>query len=234
MKTCVAIRHVAFEDLDGLAPLIEAKGFAIRYLDAPLGQLDGLDPLAADLMVVLGGPIGATEEDQYPFLTTELEIIRRRLEADRPILGICLGAQLMARALGARVFANPAGKEVGWSSLELSPAGEESVLGDLRGAPVLHWHGDTFDLPHGAIGLASTPMTPNQAFAWGMRALGLQFHIEVSAAGLERWYVGHACEIAGLSGVSAAELRADAHTLGLNCQQRGPCALCRWIDEVCS
>lgn len=234
MKTCVAIRHVPFEDLDGLAPVLEARGFSIRYVDAPIGGLAELDPLAADLMVVLGGPIGAYEDHDYPFLGAELPLIARRLQADRPILGICLGAQLMARALGARVYPNPAGKEIGWSALELTPEGEGSVLLDLGRTPVLHWHGDTFDLPHGALRLASTPATPNQAFSWGLRALALQFHIEVTRTGLERWYVGHACEIAHADGVTVPELRADAATHGARIEACGQAALGRWIEEVCS
>ncbi|HSV28528.1 MAG TPA: glutamine amidotransferase [Candidatus Omnitrophota bacterium] len=232
MRTCVAIRHVGFEDLDGLAPVLAGRGFTHRYVEAPLG-LDGLDVLSPDLVVVLGGPIGANDDRDFPFLAHEVELIRRRLDADRPILGICLGAQLMARALGARVYPNPAGKEIGWSSLALTPEGEASVLLDLAGAPVLHWHGDTFDLPHGALPLAETPATPNQAFSWGMRALALQFHLEVTRAGLERWYVGHVGELSA-QGLSVPELRADGLTHGALIESRGQSAFGRWIDEVCS
>ncbi|MEW5727975.1 MAG: glutamine amidotransferase [Pseudomonadota bacterium] len=232
MPTCVAVRHVAFEDLGGLEPVLAGRGFSIRYLDAPTGALAGLDPLADDLMVILGGPIGAYEEASYPFLADELRLVERRLAADRATLGICLGSQIMARALGARVYPNPAGKEIGWSALELTAEGGASCLDLMGGTPVLHWHGDTFDLPHGAVRLASTPITPNQAFAWGMRALGLQFHIEVTAGGLESWYVGHAAELAA-AGLSVPELRADARTLAPRLVQRADAALGRWVDEVC-
>lgn len=232
MKTCVAVRHVAFEDLGSLGPVLASRGFAVRYIDAPAGELAGLDAVEADLMVILGGPIGAYEEESYPFLADELRLVERRLAAERAILGICLGSQIIARALGARVYRNPEGKEIGWSSLELSPEGGASCLDLLDDTAVLHWHGDTFDLPHGAVRLASTPVTPNQAFAWGVRALGLQFHIEVTAPGLERWYVGHAAELAA-AGLSVPELRADARTLAPRLEQRGAAALGRWIDDVC-
>lgn len=234
MKTCVAIRHVAFEDLDLLEGVLADKGFAVRYLDAATDDLSGLDALVPDLMVVLGGPIGATDEASFPFLKAELKAVERRLAADRPLLGLCLGAQIMARVLGARVYANPNGKELGWSELSLTPAGEDSVLAALTGAAVLHWHGDTFDLPHGADWLASTPQTPHQAFAWGQRALALQFHAEVTARGLERWFVGHWGEISTTPGLSLAELRAETARNAPLIQARGRAVLGQWVDQVCT
>lgn len=234
MKTCVAIRHVAFEDLDLLEGVLAERGFAVRYVEAPTDDLAALDPLAPDLLVVLGGPIGAYDDAHFPFLAPELRAVERRLAADRPILGLCLGAQLMARALGARVFANPNGKEIGWSALSLTPEGEISPLAGLAGTPVLHWHGDTFDLPHGADWLASTPLTPHQAFAWGQRALGLQFHAEVSARGLERWFVGHVGEISATPGLSLAQLRAETARHAPAIAARGRAVLGQWVDQVCA
>lgn len=234
MKTCVAIRHVAFEDLDLLEGVLAERGFAIHYLDAATDDLSVLDTLDPDLMVVLGGPIGATDEALFPFLKAEFKAVERRLQADRPLLGLCLGAQIMARVLGARVYGNPNGKELGWSALSLTSAGEDSALAGLDGAPVLHWHGDTFDLPHGADWLASTPMTPHQAFAWGQRALGLQFHAEVTARGLERWFVGHWGEISSTAGVSLATLRAETARHAPMIEARGRVVLGQWVDQVCA
>lgn len=234
MKTCVAIRHVAFEDLDLLEGVLDAKGFAIRIVDAATDDLSALDALSPDLMVVLGGPLGATDEALFPFLNAEFKAVERRLRADRPLLGLCLGAQIMARVLGARVYANPNGKELGWSALSLTPEGENSVLAGLDGAAVLHWHGDTFDLPHGAERLASTPQTLNQAFAWGQRALGLQFHAEVTARGLERWFVGHWGEISSTPGASLAELRAETARHAPLIEARGRAVLGQWVDQVCA
>lgn len=232
MKTCTAIRHVAFEDLDLLEPVLRERGFDVRVVDAPLGGADGLDPLADDLLVVLGGPIGVYDDADFPFLGVEIDLVRRRLDADRPTLGLCLGAQIMARALGARVYPNPNGKEIGWSALTLTDAGLASPLAGLGDNPVLHWHGDTFDLPHGAVRLASTPVTANQAFAVGQRGLGLQFHVEASAAGLERWYVGHVAEISAVPGVAVASLRAAAQTQGRAMQTVGPAVFASWLDQV--
>lgn len=234
MKTCVAIRHVAFEDLDLLEGVLDAKGFAIRYVEAPTDDLSALDPLAADLMVVLGGPLGAYDEGLFPFLNDEFKLVERRLQADRPLLGLCLGAQIMARVLGARVYPNPNGKELGWSALSLTPEGENTALAGLGDAAVLHWHGDTFDLPHGAERLASTPVTANQAFAWGQRALGLQFHAEVTARGLERWFVGHLGEISATPGMDVAQLRAETARHAPLIEARGRAMLGQWVDQVCA
>ncbi|HBH02689.1 MAG: glutamine amidotransferase [Candidatus Rokubacteria bacterium RBG_16_73_20] len=231
MKTALAIRHVAFEDLGTLADVLAARGCAVTYAEAAEADLASLDPLAPDLLVVLGGPIGAYEETAYPFVLDEPRLLTQRLAADRPTLGICLGSQLMARALGARVY--PGGtKEIGWAPLVLTEAGERSCLAALGTAPVLHWHGDTFDLPAGAERLASTALYANQAFAWGRRALGLQFHVEVTARRLDHWLVGHAAEIAATPGVTVAGLRADTARWGPPLAEAGRRALARWLDRV--
>jgi GMP synthase (glutamine-hydrolysing) len=214
----IALRHVSFEDLDALAPLFAAHGAEIRYIDTPLQADFAAAALAADLLVVLGGPVGVYEQEDYPFLKQEIEVVRQRLAAGKAVLGICLGAQIIAAALGAQVYPGTGGKELGWEALQLSPAGMRSPLGALAdGQAVLHWHGDTFDLPTGAVLLASSARYPHQAFSWGNAALALQFHIEVSALGLERWLVGHALEIASTPEVSVGQLRSAAaqHCPGL-------------------
>jgi GMP synthase (glutamine-hydrolysing) len=208
MPNAVALRHVAFEDLGLLAPLLARRGHTVRYLDVPVEPLDSFDPLAPDLLVVLGGPIGVYQTDEYPFLVPEIELIARRLAAGRPTLGICLGSQLIARALGKRVY--PSGvKEIGWASIELTDAGRESCLRHLADTAVLHWHGDTFDLPDGATLLASTALCTNQAFRWRDHVLALQFHPEAAGVALESWFVGHASELAATPGIEVAQLRAD-------------------------
>ena len=210
MKNAIAIRHVAFEDLGSLTEALEQQDYAVNYMEAGSDPLDEIDPLGPDLIVVLGGPIGAYDEQNYPFLTDELRLLEYRLAADLPTLGICLGAQLMARVLGAKVYLG-SDKEIGWSPIELSDAGQHSPLSYL--APeytaVLHWHGDTFDLPRGSTHLASSSKYRNQAFTWGKCGLALQFHPEVTGLGLEHWFIGHACEIAATPECNIAQLRED-------------------------
>ena len=210
MKNATIIRHIAFEDLGSLADVLQQHNYAVKYLEAGVDDIAQIDPLGTDLLVILGGPIGVYDEQDYPFIADELRLLECRLQADLPTLGICLGAQLMARALGARVYPG-SGKEIGWSPIELSQAGKDSplaILGTGEGT-VLHWHGDTFDLPVGATHLASSSKYPNQAFSSGKNALGLQFHPEVTARGLERWWIGHACEIGSTPDVNVAKLRQD-------------------------
>ena len=231
MPTTLALRHVPFEDLGLLAPLLEQRGHSVRYVEMPTAALDAVDAVSPDLLVVLGGPIGVYETDRYPFIDREVEWLERRLAARRPTLGICLGSQLIAKALGARVY--PSGiKEIGWEPVTLTPAAATSCLRHLAGTPVLHWHGDTFDLPAGAVHLASTPACRNQAFAVGEHALGLQFHAEAAGQALEAWFVGHACEIATTPNVSVNALRAATERHSTALVERGSACFREWLATL--
>lgn len=207
---CLAIRHVAFEDLGTFAEPIAAAGYATRYAEAGTDSLDDAD--AADLLVVLGGAIGAYDEARYPWLAADLAVIKRRQTSGRPMLGVCLGAQLIARAAGARVYPGPL-KEIGYAPVRLTPAGEVSPLVALATHPVvLHWHGDTFDLPEGASRLAETNAYANQAFTLGS-SLGLQFHLEVDPSAFEAWLIGHAAELTAAE-QNPVQLREQARRFG--------------------
>lgn len=190
MKNAVIIRHLGFEDLGSFAAVLDEHGYAARYVESGVDDLTALEALDPDLVVILGGPLGVYQEADYPYLAHEVEIARRRMEADRPTLGICLGSQIMARALGAEVIVAEQ-DEVGWAALELTDAGRASPLAHLEGTPVLHWHGDRFELPSGAERLAATPACPNQAFRLSPNVLAVQFHPEVRWPDLERWLIGH-------------------------------------------
>jgi GMP synthase (glutamine-hydrolysing) len=226
-KTLLAIRHVAFETLGAFETPLEEAGYAIRYCDIGLDELPAAD---ADLLAILGAPIGAYEDALYPFLKSEIALIATRVKARRPVLGICLGAQLMARALGARVHPGPA-KEIGWKPLTLTAAGER-LLAPLKDVPVLHWHGDVFDLPDGTINLASTDICAHQAFAAGNHALAFQCHPEADGMGFERWLIGHACEIAAAPGVSVAGLRADTARYAAGAARAGQVVLRNWLAAL--
>jgi len=213
MKTAVAIRHVHFEDLGTFAPVLEARGYAIRYVDAATEDLADFDAGSPDLLAILGGPLGAYEEDKYPFLVDELALIGRRVAAGRATLGLCLGAQLLARAMGAEVKPGPA-KEIGWAPVTLTDAGKAGPL-----------------LPSGAERLAFTELCPIQAFSKGPAILGCQFHPEASDIGFERWLVGHANEL-GAERISPNALRRDAAMYGPAAAQRGRLVIAAWLNGL--
>ena len=178
------------------------------------------------------GPISVNDIDEYPFIKDELEILTERLEADMPTLGICLGAQLIAKALGAKVYPGQH-KEIGWAPIQLDDAGSRSALRHLagEGVCVLHWHGETFDIPEYAEHLASSELYPNQAFSYG-NTLALQFHPEVTARALEQWYVGHTCEIHQIDGISVNKLRDDSRQFADTLQARAYTFFSEWLEQV--
>jgi GMP synthase (glutamine-hydrolysing) len=234
MKSAFVIRHVAFEDLGTFAPVLDAMGYAVSWHEAGQKPLTIREAVRADLLVVLGGPIGVYDSDAYPCVHEEIDAVRQRLAADAPTLGICLGSQIMAAALDARVYPGTNGKEIAWSPLQLSDVGAAGPLAEIgpQHTAVLHWHGDTFDLPPQARLLASTKQYPHQAFSVGRRGLALQFHPEVSKAGLESWFIGHTLEIGMTPGVSVAQLRADTARHAPTLAQCGPRFFRRWLTEV--
>jgi GMP synthase (glutamine-hydrolysing) len=204
------LSHVAFEDLGSLDAPLRERGFNIATVDAATARY----PLPhSDLLVILRGPIGVYDNHDYPFLNDEIAWIAERLNARRLTLGICLGAQLMAAALGARVYPGQNGSEIGWAPILAAPDQQTPEwFAPLlaAGLNLFHWHGDTFDLPPGALHIAKTYNYMNQAFAINNLALGLQFHPEVTARGLERWYVGHACELHH-AGIAPTSLRSASY-----------------------
>jgi len=233
MPSIHAIRHVSFETLGVLEDVFAARHWDVSYIEAPVADWTDVDALEPDLLVVLGGPIGVNDEADYPFLTPEIAAIKQRLAADKPTLGICLGAQLIARALGAAVY--PAQeKEIGWKPILLSGAGHTSPVRHLNAEHcfMLHWHGDTFDLPDDAVLLASTEACPHQAFSWGSGTLAFQCHPEVRAKDLEHWFIGHTVEINSASDTNVSQLRADTKRYGADLERQGRLCFNEWLDKL--
>lgn len=230
MKSAIAVRNVAYEDLGSLAGVLDSFDYKVHYLEAGMEPISRSSILEADLVVLLGGPISVNDGTDYPFLHELLAAVSDRVQAERATLGLCLGAQLIAQALGAAVY--PSGtKEIGWSKLELTGAGRASCLRHLAGGPVLHWHGETFDIPAGAEHLASTAACKNQAFSHGPRIMGLQFHPEVTQAGLERWYIGHTLELAQ-RGIDIPRLRSEARAYAPQLEQRARACFGEWLAKI--
>lgn len=230
MKTALVLRHLAFEDLGIWGATLADAGYRVEYCDVPRADLGAIDAAADDLMVVLGAPVGAFDDEYFPYIGAEAALIERRLATGRPLLGVCLGAQLIARALGARV-APMAAKEIGFSALMLTDEGEDSPLQHLGDWPVLHWHGDQFELPAGATLLASTDHCPHQAFAIGANVLGLQCHLEADANEIEDWLVGHSAELIA-AGFDPRDIRADAARLGPRLAERSNRVLWAWLEGL--
>jgi len=231
-KIALAIRHVAFEDLGLFERVLEAAGYQVRYLEAGMDELTWIEPLGPDLLIILGGPISANDEVRFPFIHDELTLLETRMHAGMPTLGVCLGAQLMARALGGKV--TPGSRnEIGWAPLSLSEAGMDSPLRHLapEKTPVLHWHGDICEVPDDVDVLASTAITPVQAFRF-KKSLALQFHPEVTVHGLERWYIGHLGEIEQTPGLSVEGLRENTQRYGYNMDIYGVAFLEEWLDQL--
>lgn len=227
---CIALRHLAFEDLGIFEEVLLNHGFEVSYIEAGQHDLTEQSWDATDLVVVLGGPIGVYELDDYPWLPEEIAMVKRRLSQDLPTLGICLGAQIMASALGASGYPGRA-KEIAWSTVQLTPAARGSCLAALDQIEVLHWHGDTFDLPTGATLMASTDLTPHQAFSFGRNALALQFHAEAHGAQIEAWLIGHTLELRK-AGINIPELRQASLQGATAKAAAGRLMLERWLAQV--
>ena len=181
------LQHADFEDLGCIAPWLAAHGCTVTGTRLHAGEA----PPPADsfdALIVMGGPMNVYEHERHPWLAPEKKLIRAALESSKRVLGICLGAQLVAEVLGAPVSRN-AEQEIGWFPVELSAAGQRALPGLPQRFTAFHWHGDTYALPPGAEHLASSEACAKQAYALdGGRVLGLQFHLEVTRANAEEWF----------------------------------------------
>jgi GMP synthase (glutamine-hydrolysing) len=203
MRKLLVFQHVPHEILGTLNPLLKRAGFRIRYVN--FGRHPDAEPSLEGYngLVVLGGPMSAHHVERHSHLAAEMRLIEQAMEKNLPVLGICLGAQLIAKTLGARVYENDE-KEIGW--YDVSPteiARSDPVTAHFREREKLfQWHGDTFDIPQGAVHLASSPLCANQAFRYGPNVYALQFHLEVDEPMIKRWLTVpmHVEEIEDLGG----------------------------------
>jgi GMP synthase-like glutamine amidotransferase len=225
-RRAIVLQQTPTEGPDRVGALLAARGVAVEVRNLQRGQAVPADLAADEMLVVMGGPMGVADvgSPRYPFLAAEVELLRKLVARDAPVIGICLGAQLLAAAAGARVYPNtrpgPGGapepaREVGWAPVDFLGVEREPALAGLGAREMMfHWHGDTFDLPPGAVHLASTPDCRHQAFRLGTRQLGLQFHPEVERATIALWVREDADYARAANGPdAAARILADTDRL---------------------
>lgn len=185
MTEIIVLQHAACEGPGTIADALSARGIHARTIRSDLGEQVPSDLGAASGLVAMGGPMGVCEQEQFAFLSRELRLIEKTIHGGLPVLGICLGSQLLAAALGSRVYKGSQ-KEIGWHSVSVEPGASGDPL--FRHLPArldaFHWHGDIFDLPEGAVALARSERTSCQAFCYE-QAYGILFHMEVTQGSIE-------------------------------------------------
>ena len=230
-RVALVLRHAAAIHLGNLEQVLLEHGYTVRYVDTlgPAG-VSGIDPAEADLLVVLGGEMGVYESESFPVLTDEVALLAARLQAQLPVLGVCLGAQLMASALGSTVYRGPS-NEIGYRLVEPTEAGQDGPLRHVAGIPMMQWHSDTFDLPAGSTRLAGSAAYGNEAFAIDDWALAVQFHPEVTAEMHETWLASSEAEVLA-EGLDPDSLRRDRE-LHSDAMQRASRALfSEWLTAL--
>ncbi len=230
-KTALIVRHVPYEGVAAYREPIEAAGYQVDRIDVADPAFPDLDLCRYDLLIMMGGPMGVYEQDSYPWITIQLQKLAQRLEAGRPTLGVCFGAQMIAAALGAQVYAGPA-KDVGFHPVTIRASAQDGPLRHLIDVPVLHWHGDTFTLPADVKLLASSHVYDHQAFRRGRNILALQFHAEM---GLDPRFDDWLAQWPGAvveAGGDEASLRADHDRLGPGAVAAGQAMIAQWLREL--
>lgn len=233
MKRALIVRHVPREGAAGYLQPIEAAGYQIERIDVASPDFADVDLCTPDLLIMMGGPMGVYEHDAHPWIPLQIAKLAARLEQNLPTLGVCLGSQMIAAALGARVY--PGGRmELGFAPVSLNGAGGDSPLRHLDGVPVLHWHSDTFELPHGVDLLASTEAYAHQAFRRGHNLLALQFHAEMGEdPRFEEWltHFWADLDIAKQCGIA---LRRDHADHGPGAVAAGRAMIAEWLANLAS
>jgi len=228
MKRALIIRHVPYEGVAGFRQPIEAAGYAIDRVDVGDASFPGIDLCAPDLLIMMGGPMGVYEQDTHPWIRCQLRRLAQRLAADRPTLGVCLGAQMMAAALGGEVYKGPV-KEIGFHPVSVREGANDNPLRQIASVPVLHWHGDTFTLPEGVELLASSHLYPHQAFRRGPNLLALQFHAEMGEDERIHEWIDQSPDSLAAAGTCADRMRADHDMLGPNAVAAGRAMIEHWL-----
>lgn len=229
MKTALIIRHVPHEGVAGYREPIEQAGYAVDRIDVSDPAFGSLDLREPDLLIMMGGPMGVYEHEAHPWIRCQMRRLALRLEADRPTLGVCFGAQMIAAAMGSDVYPGGA-REVGFHPVSVHAG--DSPLRHVEGVPVLHWHGDTFDLPEGVELLASSHVYRHQAFRRGRNLLALQFHAEMGEDPRFDAWIEQSPDDVAAAGHSPETLRAAHEAHGPGAVSAGRRMIAEWLDAL--
>ena len=229
-RRVVILQHAQSENLGTIEDALTANGVSFDYVRTFEGQPVPDDVGGSSGLIIMGGPMGVYETDRFPFLHQEMKFIEAYLEAQRPILGVCLGSQLLAAALGATVRKGRQ-KEIGWFPVELTPASAQDPLwtGQASRFVAYHWHGDIFDLPKEAVPLALSEITPVQCFRFADRAYGILFHLEVTDRHIRKMLNEFAGEIQE-ENLNPEEILKQAESLVPPLQKIGATVFRRWSE----
>ena len=188
MKPVLVLRHAAHEVIGSLEDTLRNAGVVHTTVDQFIEPIKNFDPSQWGGLIVMGGPMNVDETERFPFLADELGYLRQAIAAELPVLGVCLGSQLLAKSLGSKVYPNRV-KEIGWYDIDFTPAAaDDPLFAECRSVEnVFQWHGDTFDMPPGAVQLASGRQCKNQIFRYGRRAYGVQCHLEMTESLIDWW-----------------------------------------------
>lgn len=231
MKKGLIIRHVPFEGIAGFRQPVEEAGYELDRIDVTDSEFARVNFNTPDLLILMGGPMGVYERDAHPWIDCEIDRLASRISLGLPTIGVCLGAQMIAAAMEAKVYSGPV-KEVGFAPVALSAAGAESPLRHVEGVPVLHWHGDSFPLPEGVELLASTDAYHHQAFRRGPELLALQFHAEMGEdPRFEEWLNG-ADAYVGQAGLTPDALRGQHDRHGPAAVVAGRAMVAEWLKGL--
>jgi len=232
MSKILAIQHIHCETLGTIGEALDAAGIAIELVRTFEGQPVPTTMEGTSGLLIMGGPMGVYEQDRHPFLKREIRLIEQALQEDKPILGVCLGSQLLASALGVRVTKGKT-KEIGWYPVALAPAGSTDSLwiGLEPSFTAYHWHGDVFNLPSGAVSLASSDLTRCQAFRYGHHAYGFLFHLEITEDIIKDMVKTFQEELEE-SGVNGSEIIAQTKTHLPRLRKIGQMVFKRWTGLI--
>ena len=217
------LKNIASEGPGTIEDFLRERGIYYKIVDCATDDIPGSKDF--DILVMLGGPMSVNEEGVYPYIGTEIALVKEFVAGRKKIFGICLGAQIMAKALGARVYRGPE-KEIGWYDIELTDEGKRDPLmkelairpgaGDfLTRFKVFHWHGETFDIPEGAFRLAKSELYPHQAFRYGEGAYAFQFHIEVRKEMIYEWLKNESVDMSQIR-IQTEAMYDDYHGKAMN------------------